>query len=71
MWRPSALRASIPARAASPVALGLLLACALATVLAASEAPLRVKVRVGGVGDLLVPFSRTRLVGDLAADVER
>ncbi len=53
------------------MALGLLLACVLATVLAASEAPLRVKVRVGGVGDLLVPFSPTRLVGDLAADVER
>ena len=48
------------------MALGLLLACALATVLAASEAPLRVKVRVGGVG-VFVPLRGFAVVPGLPA----
>ncbi len=56
------------ASAAAVVVLALALtACALGD----TGAALRVRVRVGGVGDLLVPFQPSGLVGDLAADVER
>ncbi len=62
--------ASPPLRESSATVVVLALALA-ACAIGETRAALRVRVRVGGVGDLLVPFQPSGLVGDLAADVER